>query len=264
MAFFIIFFNAFASTDVIVIITHITAHYHFYRDLFKISSSLIFPRRSWVCTSAITTPIHINVSLRNPRKRFKDSMRLRWFDFGHAAKKSLGEASYKLKHLSETKKSYLVSSPLWLFQLFLNSTFEPKLHVTVSPTIIAQNDARAIEGTKLALITPQETPLHRIFMKYIDLFLELTVFTSTMSPFVDCLVGPSWFRFPCVSPLAAAMSNLVWATFLTPTLSSTRIDTGTPGYGFVSYRNQNNLALFNFNLVHFMFGKRTFVGRNED
>ncbi|KAI5439016.1 hypothetical protein KIW84_024670 [Lathyrus oleraceus] len=34
----------------------------------------------------------------------------------------------------------------------------------------------------------------------------------------------------------AAMSNSVWATFFTPTLLSTRIETGTSGFGFIGYQ----------------------------
>lgn len=75
-------------------------------------------------------------------------------------------------------------------------------------------------------------------MKYINLFLESTIFTLTMAPFVDRCAGPPLFRnrFPWVSPSAATMSNSVWETFLTPTLLSTRIKIGTFGYSFVNYK----------------------------
>lgn len=45
---------------------------------------------------------------------------------------SLGNTSYKLKHLPETNNSFLIPGPLWLLQLSLSATFEPKLHVTQS------------------------------------------------------------------------------------------------------------------------------------
>lgn len=47
-----------------------------------------------------------------------------------------------------------------------------------------------------------DTPSRITFMKYIKLFVESTTFASTMAPFVDRCVGPSWFknRFPGVSP----------------------------------------------------------------
>lgn len=90
-----------------------------------------------------------------------------------------------------------------------------------------------------------------------------------LAPCVDHLVGPSWFRnrFPCVSPSAVAMSNSVWTTFLTPRLLSTRIKTDTLGYDFVGYQanlEARQFRFIQFNLVHFMFGKRTFAGQNED
>lgn len=72
---------------------------------------------------------------------------------------SLGEASYKLKHLPETNKSYLFSSRLWLLQIWLNATFEPKLHITESLTLIEQTGGIAIEDTRLGLTTPYGTPL---------------------------------------------------------------------------------------------------------
>lgn len=79
---------------------------------------------------------------------------------------SLGNASYRLRHLPETNKSYLLSNPLWLLQLWLSATFEPKLHVTQSKDLLEEPDCRSIEGTRLALVTPSEIT----FMKYINMF----------------------------------------------------------------------------------------------
>lgn len=58
-----------------------------------------------------------------------------------------------------------------------------------------------------------------------------------MAPFVDRCAGPTWFRniYPDVTPKATAMSNSLWSAFFTPTLLSTRIKTGTDGYGFNGY-----------------------------
>lgn len=98
----------------------------------------------------------------------------------------------------------------------------------------------------LAWITPQETPSQKILLKYINLFLESTIFYSTMAHFVDRCVDPSWFRnrFPGVSPSTIVTSNFVWEAFMTPTLLSTRIEDGTPNYGFVGY--QPNLVAIQF------------------
>ncbi|KAI5419991.1 hypothetical protein KIW84_043963 [Lathyrus oleraceus] len=104
--------------------------------------------------------------------------------------------------------------------------------------LLLQDEGRAIKGTRLAWITPQENPLTKILFKYINLFLDSSVFDRSMAPFVDRLIGLSWLRnrFPSVSPFAATMLNSVWEVFLTPTLLSTRIEIITPGYGFVGYQ----------------------------
>lgn len=150
---------------------------------------------------------------------------------------SLGKASYKWKHLPETNKLFLLTGPLWLLQLWLNATFEPKLQITEYQALIEQTGCRTIEGTRLAFNTPHDTSSRITFMKYIELFVESATFVSAMAPFMDRCVGTSWFRniFSGVSPSTAAMSNSVWEAFLTHTLLSTRIEIGAPGYGFVGY-----------------------------
>lgn len=101
-----------------------------------------------------------------------------------------------------------------------------------------ENDCRGIEGTRLSLTTPYDTPSEMTFMKYINIFLESITFVSIMTPFVDRCVDPTWFQnwFPDVTPSTATMSNFVWATFLTPTLLFTRIETGIIGFSFIGYR----------------------------
>lgn len=105
-----------------------------------------------------------------------------------------------------------------------------------------ENDCRSIEGTRLSLTTPYDTPSDITFMKYINMFLELKTFVSTKAPFVDRRVGPTWFwnRFLGVTPPDAAILNSIWASFLTHTLISTQIETGIVGFGFISY--QHNLV----------------------
>lgn len=98
---------------------------------------------------------------------------------------SLGTSYHKLKHLPETNRKYLFSGPLWLLQLWLNATFKPRLQITISKALMVETDARSIEGTKLALITPQDIPLQITFMKYINFFLYTKTFVSTMAPFVN-------------------------------------------------------------------------------
>lgn len=126
--------------------------------------------------------------------------------------------------------------------------FEPKLHITSSKALAEENDCRSIEGTRLALATPYDTPSEITFMKYINLFLESKAFVSTMAHFVDRCVGPTWLqnRFPGVTTLVVAMSNSGWEAFLTPTLLTTRIETGTVDLGFIGY--QPNLVAKQFGL----------------
>lgn len=71
---------------------------------------------------------------------------------------ALGHFSYKLKHLLETNKSYLISGPLWILKLSLSATFKPKLHVTQSRALLEETDSRSIKGTKLYLVTPYDNP----------------------------------------------------------------------------------------------------------
>lgn len=58
-----------------------------------------------------------------------------------------------------------------------------------------------------------------------------------MAPFADRCVGPTWFRnrLLAVTPFADAMPNFVWATFLTPTLLSSRIEICIVGFGFIVF-----------------------------
>lgn len=97
-------------------------------------------------------------------------------------------------------------------------------------------------------MTCQETPNKLIFMKYINMFIEATFFVPGMTFFVDQNFGLTWFKnpFPDDSPQAAALSNTVWRAFLTHTMLSFRIETGSKGYGFMNY--QPNLVARQFGL----------------
>lgn len=161
---------------------------------------------------------------------------------------SLGLSSLKLKLLHSTPKALNLSGPLWLLQHWLNATFEYKLGYLVSKRIMHLTQKCPIEGVRLALTTYQEVPNKTLFMKYINLFSETTTFVSGKALFADRNFGPTWFTnpFPGVSPQTAAHSNVVWRAFLTPTMLSFRIKTGTKGYGFMNY--QPNLVAQQFGL----------------
>lgn len=110
------------------------------------------------------------------------------------------------------------------------------------------NQDRPVEGTRLSLMTCQETPNKHLFMKYLNIFIKDNSFVPGMAPFVDQSFVPKWFKnpFPGDSPQAAAQSSVVWRAFFTPTLLSFRIKAGSKGYGFMSY--QPNLVALQFGL----------------
>ena len=67
------------------------------------------------------------------------------------------------------------------------------------------NEDWPIEGAKLAFTTCQETPNTYIFMKYLNMFIEVDKFAPGMTPFTDRTFNPKWFKdpFPGGSPQAA-------------------------------------------------------------
>lgn len=115
---------------------------------------------------------------------------------------------------------------------------ELRLHITESKALLEEVDCKSIEGTRLALVTPYDNPYQITFMKYINLFLESTTFVSTMTHFVDRCISPTWFqnRFTGVTLEATTMSKSVRVVFFTPTLLSTRIETGIVGFGYIGYQ----------------------------
>lgn len=98
---------------------------------------------------------------------------------------ALGLATLKLKFLSNTPKALNMLGPLWLLQHWLNATFEYQLGYPVSDRIVRLTGDRLIEGAMLALTTFQETPNTRLFMKYLNIFIEADKFAPGMAPFVD-------------------------------------------------------------------------------
>lgn len=151
---------------------------------------------------------------------------------------SIGLAYFKIKFLHKMSKKLLLSGPLWLFQHWLNAIFKPRIRITHSLEFMHVEHTKRVEGTKLALNTPHCNINKHVFMKYINLFLEIHVFVSTMALFVDQSFCPKWFRnpLPSVTPPTAAHLNVIWAAFLTPNLLSYGIETGTKCYGFTSYQ----------------------------
>lgn len=91
------------------------------------------------------------------------------------------------------------------------------------------NEDRPMGGARLALTTCQETPNTSIFMKYLNMFIQVAKFSPGMAPFANKNFGPKWFKdpFPDSSPQTAAQSNMIWRAFLTPTLLSYKIKPGS-------------------------------------
>lgn len=97
---------------------------------------------------------------------------------------------------------------------------------------------RIVESMKLALQTPYHDSNKPNFMKFVKVFLDCKIFLSSMAPFSNRCFGPDWFRaiFLGTTPLTHAKLNVIWASFLTPTQLSYRIDSNGKCYRFISYQ----------------------------
>lgn len=64
----------------------------------------------------------------------------------------------------------------------------------MSKYLMEENNCRSIEGTRLSLTTPYDTPLEITFIKYINVSLESKIFVSTMAPplWIDVLAQPGF------------------------------------------------------------------------
>lgn len=107
---------------------------------------------------------------------------------------SLGESSYKLKHLLETNKSFLASGPLWTLHFLLNAIFKPNLHITTSLALISHDDCIATKGTRLSLTTPQETPSQKDTYEIHQYLPRINHFSFDNGPFRGLMWGLSWFK----------------------------------------------------------------------
>src|SRR3954463_9074801 len=113
-----------------------------------------------------------------------------------------GEATDLVKNYKTG--SLLFAGPFWLLQLWLNATFEANLPLR---GVVNEEDPniknRAVEGTRLALLTPKEETgkLREHFLAYVMMFARCHHFSPSMAPFVNRTVGPEWFtrKFPTTS-----------------------------------------------------------------
>lgn len=64
---------------------------------------------------------------------------------------------------------------------------------------------------KTLLDDMSEAPNKHLFMKYLNMFIEVDSFVPGMAPFLDRSFSPKWFKnhFPCDSPQDATQSSVV-------------------------------------------------------
>ncbi|XP_058755341.1 uncharacterized protein LOC131628527 [Vicia villosa] len=163
---------------------------------------------------------------------------------------NLGEATDLIK--SYESGSLLFAGPFWFLQLWLNATFEA--HLPFRGTVNEEDPnikSRAVEGTRLALLTPKEETgkLHEHFLAYVMMFAQCYQFSPSMAPFVQRTVGPEWFtrRFPAMSPNQQTESVIIWEAFLTPRLFYHRLRPSKGQCVLLCY--QPNLVSRQFGLV---------------
>jgi hypothetical protein len=97
---------------------------------------------------------------------------------------------------------------------------------------------RQVEGTRLVRLTPLPRGLNyeQLFLKYFNVFLNLKTFKEEYAPFVNRIVGPSWFvqPFPPISGFEESVSAQ-WLAYLDPTVLSCRVGITSKDYGLVRY-----------------------------
>lgn len=87
----------------------------------------------------------------------------------------------------EPRKGLLISGPIWLFQLWLTTTFESKLHLFVRKDYAKGVSRQRVEGTRLALFTPREIRCFtkNLLAEYFNIFLHCDTFIPSVAPVVS-------------------------------------------------------------------------------
>jgi hypothetical protein len=76
----------------------------------------------------------------------------------------------------------------------------------------------------------------QLFLKYFNVFLNLKTFKETYAPFIERVIGPSWFVLPFpLLPEFEEFASAQWLAYLDPTVLSCRIGTTSKDYGLVGY-----------------------------
>jgi hypothetical protein len=150
---------------------------------------------------------------------------------------SMQLASENLKKTGDGS-TFLAAGPFWLLQLWLNATFEKELEFYLPGDYEAEARKRQIEGTRLVRLVPLPLGLNyeQSFLKYFNVFLSLKTFKEEHAPFIQRIIGPSWFvqPFPPLQELEE-FGLAQWLAYLDPTVLSCRIGTTSKDYGLVGY-----------------------------
>lgn len=104
---------------------------------------------------------------------------------------TLGLAIDSLKTL-KPRTNFLLAGPYWLLQLWINAMFEPYLQIDKQKDNDEEIKNRRVKGVRLALMTHTDNgrTLQEVFTRYIMMFMEHQIFTSSMAPFSNRTYGP--------------------------------------------------------------------------
>jgi hypothetical protein len=181
----------------------------------------------------------------------------------------LGCLYESMQSLSENLKktgdgsTFLAAGPFWLLQLWLNATFEKELELFLPGDYEVEARRRQVEGTRLVRLMPLPRGLdyEQLFLKYFNVFLNLKTFKNEYAPFVERMIGPSWFvqPFPPIAGYEESVSEQ-WLAYLDPTVLSCRIGVTSKDYGLVGYFP--NLVSRQFGLTQLI--PKSFYGHERD
>ena len=143
------------------------------------------------------------------------------------------------------EEKFLVSGPIWLLQLWLNSTFEPFLNTGVSSTLY-----RWFEGIRLDSVTPYDNNLWlKMLLKSISSCLKTVPNVSRPWHHFPVSYRLQWFKrtFPTSSPRSQIQALDILMEFFKRVVLSTRISTVKASFGFVAYQANFVAKQFGFN-----------------
>jgi hypothetical protein len=133
---------------------------------------------------------------------------------------------------------FLVVGPFWLLQLWLNATFEKELELFLPADYEVEARRRQVEGTRLVRLAslPRNLNYEQQFFRYFKIFLNLKTFKKEHAPFIERIIGPSWFVLPFPSlPEFEEFVSAQWLAYLDPTVLSSRAGMTSKDYGLVGY-----------------------------